>query len=111
MLDLLTEMRLLGAKLADTPIEANHGLNDQDGMSLIDVGRYQRLVRKLIYLALTRPNITFAVSVVSQFMHAPRTSHLEVTFCILRYLKSAPEKGLLFSDNGFVRVEVYTNAD
>lgn len=101
----------MGAKPADTPIEVNHGLNEKDGKPLIDARRYQRLVEKLIYLALKRLDIAFAVGVVNQFMHVPRTLHLEATFHILKYLKSAPRRGLLFSDNRHVRVEVYTDAD
>lgn len=70
ILDLLTETRLLWARPAETPIEANHGLNDQDGKPLIDARRCQKLVGKLTYLALTRHGIAFAVGVVSQFMRA-----------------------------------------
>jgi len=44
---------------------------------LEDVGRYRRLVGKLNYLTVTRPDISFAVSVVSQFLSASRTTHLE----------------------------------
>ena len=40
-------------------------------------GSYRRLVRQLKYLTITRPNIAFAVSVVSQFMLASRSTHLE----------------------------------
>lgn len=65
----------------------------------------------MIYLALTRLDIAFAVGVVTQFMYAPRTPHLEATFRILRYRKFAPRRGLLFFDNGHVRVEVYIDAD
>ena len=42
--------------------------------------------RHLIYLTNTRPDLTFAVSVVSQFMHAPRTAHMDAVHHILRYL-------------------------
>lgn len=68
----------------------------------------KRLVGKLIYLFLTRHDIVFAVGVVSQFMHALRTPHLEATFRILRYLKSTSGKGFLFSNNGHMGVEIYT---
>ncbi|RVW78705.1 Retrovirus-related Pol polyprotein from transposon RE1 [Vitis vinifera] len=44
----------------------------------VDQGRYEKLVRKLIYLSLTRPSIAYSVSVVSQFMHSPNEEHLEI---------------------------------
>ena len=45
--------------------------------------RYERLVRKLIYLSHTRLDIPFAVSVVSQYMHAPCEEHMEAVYRIL----------------------------
>lgn len=48
---------------------------------------YQLLAGKQIYLTITRPNISYVVSLVSQFMHDPRTDHLAVVHRILRYLK------------------------
>ena len=71
----------------------------------------QRLVGKLIYLSHTHPNITYEVNVVSQFMHDPRKLHMDVVEKILRYLKSTPGKGILFSNHGNLKVEGYTDAD
>ena len=47
---------------------------------------------RLIYLAHTRLDIAFAVSLVSQFMHCPYEEHLEATYRILRYLKAVQER-------------------
>lgn len=69
VLDLLQEAGMTSYKPCVMPIEANHRLKDVSAR-LINVGRYQRLVAKLIYLALTQPNIT---NVVSICMHQPRT--------------------------------------
>ena len=76
-----------------------------------NIDRYQRLVGRLIYLSHTRPDIAFAVSLVSQFMHAPGPEHFETVYRILRYLKGSPGKGLLFRKNGHLQVEIYTDAD
>ena len=62
----------------------------------MDKGKYQRLVGKLIYLAHTRLNLAFIVSVVSQYMHATCEEHLEAMNRILRYLKMTLGKGLFF---------------
>lgn len=61
---------------------------------------YQHLVGKLIYLSLTRPDIAFRVSVISQFMHTPTKRHMEVVNQILKYLKGSLGKGLLFKKTG-----------
>ncbi|KAK8951433.1 hypothetical protein KSP39_PZI003591 [Platanthera zijinensis] len=73
---------------------------------------YRRLVGKLIYLTVTRPDISFAVGVVSRFMHAPRVSHLQAVERILRYLKAAPGQGLVYkTSNSILALVAYSDAD
>ncbi|RVX08124.1 Retrovirus-related Pol polyprotein from transposon RE2 [Vitis vinifera] len=78
----------------------------------IDKGRYQRLVGRLMYLDHTRPDLAYALSVVSQYMHNPGEQHMNAVMRILRYLKNAPGKGILFAKNvDHQSIEVYTDAD
>lgn len=86
-------------------------LNASEEKTSVDKGRYQRLVGKLIYLANTRPDISFAVSLVIRFMCNPKEPHMEAVFRILRYLKGSPGKGLFFKKNQSRSIEVYTDAD
>ena len=67
-------------------MDPNLKLSAELGNLLPDLSVYQRLVGRLIYLTNTRPDLTFAVSVGSQFMHSPRTSHLDAVYHIFRYL-------------------------
>lgn len=89
----------------------NHKLKENDSTRLIDAGRYQRLVGHLIYLSLTRPDITYAVSVINQFMHAPTQDHLEAAYRVLKYLKGYPGKGILYRRYGHSRVKIYADVD
>lgn len=73
--------------------------------------RYQRLVEKLIYLSYTHPDIAYAVSVVSQFMHNSSKDHVGAVIRILCYLKSSPGKGFMSSKNDHPNIEGYTVAD
>ncbi|KAM5578991.1 hypothetical protein ABKV19_009000 [Rosa sericea] len=111
VLDLLAETGMLDCKPVDTPIEQNHRLAEYVDQIPTNKGRYQRLVGRLIYLSHTRPDLTYAVSAVSQFMHNPSKVHMDVVFRILQYLKSAPGKGLIFSKNNHLDVSGYTDAD
>lgn len=95
VLDLLAETGMLECKPCDTPMDMARKI-DNIG-EFVENERYQKLVGKLIYLSHTRPDIAFAISVVSQHMHAPRKTHLEAVYRILRYLKGSPGKGLLCS--------------
>jgi hypothetical protein len=110
VLDLLAETGMLDCRPASTPIEQNHRTIAESGEP-VDKYKYQRLVGHLIYLSHTRPDIAYVVSVVSRYMHDPRTSHLDAVNRILRYLKSCPGKGILCSRNGHLNIEGYTDAD
>jgi hypothetical protein len=93
---------LLGFRLVDTPMDPNQKLlRGRDLFS--DLGRYDRLVGKLNDLTITRTDISYIVS--------PRLSHWDVAICIIRYLKIALGRGILFRKNGQLKVEVFTDAD
>ncbi|RVW39419.1 Retrovirus-related Pol polyprotein from transposon RE2 [Vitis vinifera] len=109
VLDLLIEIGMLGCKPSDTPIKARKR-TESDGKP-VDRERYQQLVGRLIYLSHTRPNIAFVISVVSQYLHSPKESHLEAVYKILRYLKGFPGRGLFFKKGDNKKVEIYTDAD
>ncbi|KAM2593818.1 hypothetical protein TB1_042916 [Malus domestica] len=111
VLDLLTETGMLAYKLAETPIVQNHHLVIYQDQIPTNKERYQRLVGRLIYLSLTRPYITYAVSVVSQFMHSLSEDHMAAVMRILSYLKGAFGKGLIFRKHGHLEVKEYTDAD
>ncbi|XP_059306411.1 uncharacterized mitochondrial protein AtMg00810-like [Lycium ferocissimum] len=86
-------------------------LMKNDGFPFDDPERYRRLVGTLNYLTVTRPDISFAVSIVSQFMSAPTVKHWEALEQILCYLKGAPGLGILYCNHGHSRVECFADAD
>jgi hypothetical protein len=93
------------------PIVQNHRLGEYPDQAPTDKGRYQRLVRKVIYLSHTRPDIAYVVSVVSQFLHNPNEDHMDAVIRILRYLKASLGKGLMFSKNSHLKITGHTDAD
>ncbi|KAB2608187.1 hypothetical protein D8674_011355 [Pyrus ussuriensis x Pyrus communis] len=58
-----------------------------------------------------KPDIAYAVSVVSQFMHAPSEDHMAAVMRILSYLKGALGKGLMYRKHGHMEVKWYTDVD
>ncbi|XP_071727352.1 uncharacterized mitochondrial protein AtMg00810-like [Rutidosis leptorrhynchoides] len=113
-LDLLSDYGMLGCKPANTPIESNLCVScdpsEKDPL-LSNITEYQKLIGRLIYLTLTRPDISYAVQVLSQFMHAPLQSHLNLAFRVLRYLKCAPGKGIQFVKGIDLDVYAYCDVD
>jgi len=75
-----------------------------DSHTLDDPGRYRRLIGKLIYLTVTRPDITFPVGVLSIFMHRPRETRWLAAMRVLTYIKSCPEKELVYRKHGHVHI-------
>nr|KYP52584.1 hypothetical protein KK1_025538 [Cajanus cajan] len=102
---------MAACKPASTPLEPNLKLGNAEEDVAVDKEMYQRLVGRLIYLSHTRPDIAYAVSLISQFMHSPKETHLQVAHRILQYLKGTPGRGILFKRNGNVKLEAYTDAD
>ena len=82
----------------DTLMERGLKLSDKSDL-LKNPGHYRRLVGRLIYLIVSRPDITYFVHVLSRFMHQPRKLHMEAIIRIVRYLKNALGQGLFFSSN------------
>ena len=109
--DLISRVSITDSKIVDTPIEYNYHLNSHDGESLFDVTLYRQLVWSLIYLTITRPDISYAVHVVSQFMTAPRSPYYAIVLKILRYLKDTIFDGLHFSSQSLLTLQAYSNAD
>jgi transposase InsO family protein len=110
-LDILQDTGYLGSKPVSTPMEPNLKLMPDEGDFVDDPDTYRRLVGKLIYLTITRPDISYAVSIVSQFMTNPRVPHMNAVIRILKYLKNAPGRGLFYRSSGHLRIEGYTDAD
>ena len=110
VLDLLSETGKLGAKPCSSPMAPGVHLT-REGELFEDPERYRRLVGKLNYLIVTHPNIAHSVGVVSQCMSFPTIDNWAAGKHILRYLKEASGRGILYSNHGHNRVECYTDAD
>ena len=85
----------MGCKPASTPMETNVNLSFDDNHTLDDSERYRRLIGKLISLIVIRPNITFVVGYRVDSCISPEV-HCTAALRILAYVKSSPEKGLLY---------------
>ena len=103
-LDILEETCLINCKQVDTTMYPNVKLLPYQGEPYSDPGRYRKLVEKMNYLTLTRPGISFSISIVSQFVNSPCVNHWYVVVQILNYIKRAPRKGLAFTDIGHINI-------
>ncbi|XP_022889025.1 uncharacterized protein LOC111404450 [Olea europaea var. sylvestris] len=98
-------------RYVETPSEVNVKYRKEEGNLLLDPSLYRQLVGSLNYLTITRPDISFAIQHVWQFMRAPRHLHLVVVHRIIRYLLGAPNRGLFFPVNSPLDLVGYSNAN
>ncbi|XP_071727332.1 uncharacterized mitochondrial protein AtMg00810-like [Rutidosis leptorrhynchoides] len=109
--DLVVTMR---SKPVGAPLEANISISStptNDDPVLNNITEYKKLIGKLIYLTRTRPDISFSVQCLSQFMHSPLQSHLKIALRFLRYLKTSPGKAALHSKSDSIFLAAYVDTD
>ena len=81
--ELLSPARLTDSKTIDTPIKLNAHLTPSGGKPLSNLSLYRRLIGSLVYLIVTRPDISYVVHQVSQYLSAPRLTHYVAILHIL----------------------------
>ena len=109
--DLLSLAGLQDASSVDTPLEVNTKYRREEGNLISNPTIFRQLVGSLNYLTITRPDISFAVQQVSQFMQNPRHLHLAVVHRIIRYLRGTPCRGLFFPASSSLNLVAYSDAD
>ena len=109
--ELLSRAGLIDSKTVDTPVELNAHLTPTGGKPLSNPSLYKRLVGSLVYLIVTRPDISYAVHQVSQYLCAPRSTHYAAVLRILRYLKGTLFHGLFHSAQSPLILRTFSDVD
>jgi hypothetical protein len=111
LLSILSSANMIDCKPQPTPVTSGRKLSMSAGLLLPNPHEYRRLVGALQYLTFTRPDISYSVQQVCQFMHSPRDAHLQAVKRILRYLKGTPSLGINFSANSPSTLSCFVDAD
>ncbi|GJR99924.1 uncharacterized mitochondrial protein-like protein [Tanacetum coccineum] len=110
-LELPEYVEVLDIKPITTPMDTIIKLNDSDGYLLPGPSTYRTLVGKLLCLTITRPDLSFAAQILSQYSHSPRSSHYEALIKVLRYIKLCPGQGLFFPQQNINHLTTYCDSD
>ncbi|CAA7043502.1 unnamed protein product [Microthlaspi erraticum] len=112
VLELLEDTGLLACKPSSIPMDLSIKLvQDSQEPVIDDVKLYRRLVGKMMYLTITRPDITYAVTRLCQFASAPKQSHLKSAYKVLHYLKGTIGLDLFYSAESTLVLTGFTDAD
>ncbi|XP_073120341.1 uncharacterized mitochondrial protein AtMg00240-like [Henckelia pumila] len=84
---------------------------NSDGDILDNGSHYPSLVGRLLYLTITRPDITFAVHKLSQFVASPRPPHLKEVHHLFRYMNRTPGQGIFFPASSPLQLKAFSDAD
>ncbi|XP_013673820.1 secreted RxLR effector protein 161-like [Brassica napus] len=125
VLELLDDTCFLGCKPSSIPLDPTIKLSSEtirkpsDGSKVIhEMGEslenpkvYRKLMGRLMYLAITRPDIAYALTKLRQYSSKPRDAHLAAVHKLLRYLKGTIGQGVFYEANGQLTLRGYADAD
>jgi hypothetical protein len=92
-------------------MEPHLQLHKNFGDLLPEPTTYRRLIERLLYLTHSRPEISYAVSKLSQFLAVPRTNHMSTALHVLKFLKNNPGKCLFFSASSSLTLKGFSDSD
>nr|XP_040245108.1 uncharacterized mitochondrial protein AtMg00810-like [Aegilops tauschii subsp. strangulata] len=108
--DLLARAALGDERTVVTPMELNVQLRASDGDPLPNPTRYRHLVGSLVYLTVTRPDISYPVHILSQLVSAPTSVHYSHLLRVLRYLRGTISQRLSFPRSSSLELQAYSDA-
>ncbi|KAL5548911.1 hypothetical protein UlMin_004142 [Ulmus minor] len=92
-------------------MEPNLKLSQDEGDLLPNASLYRRLIGKLLYLTIIRPDLSYAVNRLSQFLSQPRLPHFKAVQRVLQYVKETPGQGLFLPSKSEVELRAYAESD
>lgn len=104
-------MGLLAVKPTETHMPQNHTLALAAGAFYLDPACYRRIVERLIYLTIKRPDISYPVHILSQFLQQLRQEHYDAATWVLRYLKAHPGQGIFLRADSDLQLYAYCDSD
>jgi hypothetical protein len=110
-IEILKRFDMLECEAMNTPMETNLKLMVDTSSELVDATLYKQIIGSLMYLTNTRPNICFAVNILSQYLLEPRRVDLVATKHVMRYLKGTLDYGLYYTGDHDLRLYGYTDSD
>ena len=110
VLSMLFKFRMANCKSISTPVDRNMKLRRDSGQAC-DATRFQQIVGNLIYLTITRTDLSYSIGLISQYMSQPKAENLQCAQGILRYVSSTKDRALLYRTGIAKQLVGYMDAD
>ncbi|KAG8490933.1 hypothetical protein CXB51_014728 [Gossypium anomalum] len=110
-LKVLSKFSMSKCKPASTPVALGEKLSSTSEHDRIDERGYRSLVGFLLYLTATRPDILYAVGLLSRFMHCCNVAHFKAAKRVLRYVKGTLNFGVKFGRSKELKLVGYSDSD
>lgn len=110
-LDVLEEFDVSHLSTVSSPLDPSVKLTAELGTPLLDPTVYRHFIGKINYLTHTRPDLSFAILTLSQFMQTPTTDHFNAGLRVIRYLKDFPSHSFFFTVSPSFSLNTFCDAD
>nr|GFA69416.1 retrovirus-related Pol polyprotein from transposon TNT 1-94 [Tanacetum cinerariifolium] len=109
--DILKKFRYSDVISSNTPMDKENPWG-KDGIGKdVDLRLYRSMIRSLMYLTASRPDIMFSICACARHQVTPKECHLHVVKRIFRYLKGHPKLGLWYPKESPFDLVAYSNSD
>ena len=108
---MMSKYGMADCKLISVPLDQNGKVSADVGVVLEDPTMYRKMVGSLIYATISRPDLSYDVCLVSQFMQAPCKPHLDFVRRIMRYLSTTMDYALFYAADTTLELCGYTDVD
>ena len=109
--EILKKFHMEDYKSTSTPMNQKEKFSKDDRAKKVDESQYKSLIGCLMYLTATRPDIMFAVSLLSRFMHCTSEVHFQAAKRIVRYIKGTTNYGIKYFYCQNFKLHGYSDSD
>ena len=109
--EVLSRFNMQDSKATITPTVMGLKISKEDSSKHFDPSVYKSIVGSLMYLTATRPDIMYAVSLISRFMEKPKETHWQAAKRIMRYVKGTKWYGIFYTVSECSDLVGYTDSD
>ena len=110
-MDIFSKYGMTYCKPISMPLDQNGKMSTDAGCVLEDPTMYRKMVGSLIYITISKPDLSYAVGLVSQYMKVLRKPHLDCVRHILRYFRATVDYALFYATHVPLHVYGYTDGD